>query len=127
MTGLPIVVAGLVTFLAGAAANFLVAGAAVAATGGKTAGHVFFFYVVFYVVVGGGLALMLVVKTRRGPVHPVHLSGRSALAGGEMTATINGRRITFDVPPGVRSRSVVRVPGKGPDGRDLYVRVNVHG
>ncbi|MEV0403191.1 hypothetical protein [Actinoallomurus sp. NPDC050550] len=101
---------------------FLVAGATVARMGGKTAGHVF-----FYVVAGGWLAAIVIVRIRRGRIHLVYLAGESALRGGEMTATLGGRAIRFEVPAGTKSGALVRAPGQGPDGKDLHLRVMVRG
>ncbi|WP_433177221.1 hypothetical protein [Actinoallomurus sp. CA-150999] len=162
LTGLPIVVAAVASFLAGAAVNylvgihlnstvtpqgrvfhnrhefmgapmqnvswfvggllFLVAGATVAHMGGKTAGHVF-----FYIVAGGGLAATVIVRIRRGRIHLVYLTGESALRGGEMTATLGGRAVRFEVPAGIKTAAWVRAPGQGPDGKDLHLRVKVRG
>ncbi|MGI5205306.1 hypothetical protein ACQEU6_27460 [Spirillospora sp. CA-108201] len=103
-------------------ALFLVAGAVVAGLGGEEAGHQF-----FYLGAGTGLAVLVVVKIRRGRVYPLHLSGEAALTGGQMTAMIDGRAVTFEVPAGVRSGAFVRAPGQGRDGTDLRLRVIVRG
>ncbi|WP_345441162.1 hypothetical protein [Actinoallomurus vinaceus] len=101
---------------------FLVVGATVARMGGKTAGHVF-----FYIVAGGGLAATVIVRIRRGRIHLVYLTGESALHGGKMTTTLDGRTIKFEVPAGIKSGAWVRAPGQGPDGKDLHLRVKVRG
>ncbi|WP_433477322.1 hypothetical protein ACQPZP_09835 [Spirillospora sp. CA-142024] len=101
---------------------FLAAGAVVAGMAGEAAGHLF-----FYLAVGTGLAVWVVVKIRRGRVHPLHLSGEAALAGGRMKAMVDGRAVTFEVPAKVRSGALVRAPGQGRNGTDLHLRVIVRG
>jgi curved DNA-binding protein len=66
-------------------------------------------------------------RTRAMPGYQqqVEISLQEAYSGARRSIQKNGRRVEVRIPAGVRTGSKVRVPGAAPDGRDLYLIVEV--
>lgn len=48
-----------------------------------------------------------------------------AALGGSLTLTVGDRKIDVKIPPGIEDGKKLRVPGQGPGGGDIYVRIRV--
>jgi len=66
-------------------------------------------------------------RTRAMPSYQqqVEISLQEAQSGARRSIQKNGRRVEVRIPAGVKTGSKVRVPGGAPDGRDLYLIVEV--
>ncbi|HUH98918.1 MAG TPA: J domain-containing protein [Anaerolineales bacterium] len=82
----------------------------------------------FFQSIFGGLGgLGTSTRTRAMPSYQqsVEISLHEADRGARRSLQSNGRRLEVRIPPGVKSGSKVRVAGAAPDGRDLYLIVEV--
>jgi curved DNA-binding protein len=68
---------------------------------------------------GGGRRVLAPVEATAG------ISLEEAFHGATRIVEVDGRRLEVTIPPGVDTNSRVRLSGKGPDGRDLVVVIQV--
>jgi curved DNA-binding protein len=91
---------------------------------GKGGGFSDFFQSIF-----GGLGGMQQTssRTRAMPNYqqPVEITLQEAYSGARRSIQKNGKRVEVRIPAGVKTGSKVRVAGAAPDGRDLYLIVEV--
>jgi curved DNA-binding protein len=93
--------------------------------GGAGGGFSDFFSAIFGGMGGGMSAADF--GTRRAPQYeqPVSISLQEAYAGSTRTLESGGKRMQVKIPAGAKSGTKVRVTGGGPDGSDLYLKLNV--
>ena len=76
----------------------------------------------FQSLFGGGL---FGGRTRRGRTirAELPLSLEEAYRGGRRTVQLGGRSVTVEIPPGVEDGAVLRIPGLGVSGGDLFLTI----
>ena len=76
---------------------------------------------------GGAGGARTSTGTRRAPAYqqPITISLEEAYRGTSRSFQSDGRQLTIRVPAGVKTGSKVRAAGAAPDGRDLYLIVEV--
>jgi len=77
----------------------------------------------FRTIFGGGMS----GASQRAPAYqqPVEISLEEAYLGATRQILTENKRVTVKIPSGVRTGSKVRVAGAGPNGRELYLIVEV--
>jgi curved DNA-binding protein len=75
----------------------------------------------------GGMGMGTSTRTRAMPGYQqqVEISLQEAYSGARRSLQGSGRSVEVRIPAGVKTGSKVRVPGAAPDGRDLYLIVEV--